>query len=267
MELNSFIKESNLCKNHDELLNIFRDFLKSSGINKFMMVDLYSNYETSGARKIEFITGYPDTIFDDFINNSQIDYDSVYDKALNSISPFSWKNSKKSDSSGIIFRVINRESESKVCSGIGVPIHQPLGRVTGIAFIDFNREVVCCNNTLSILQAAANQFFMVYNLLNTSGSTRESIVLTEREREVMQLIAKGNSKSEIANLLGISQSSVKRHCESVFNKLEVRNLPSAVSKALKMGLINLYYFFICFINLTMLNAEQITCYSFFTSLS
>jgi len=240
MELSCFIKESNQCGNHCELVNIFRIFLNSFGINKFMMIDLCGNSELSGARKIEFITGYPDTIFDDFINNPQIDYDSVYDKALSSITPFSWENSSNSDSSGIIFRVIYNDCVSKVCSGIGVPIHQPLGRVTGIVFTGFNAEVVCCSNTMSVLQAAANQFFTVYKMLNTSDAIKELVVLTKREREVMQLIAKGNSKSEIAIILGISQSSVKRHCESVFSKLGVRNLPSAVGQALKMGLINPY---------------------------
>lgn len=48
-------------------------------------------------------------------------------------------------------------------------------------------------------------------------------VLTEREQEVVALIAKGHTNREISIKLGISYSTAKNHLSSIFRKLDVSN--------------------------------------------
>lgn len=62
-------------------------------------------------------------------------------------------------------------------------------------------------------------------------------ILTPKEKEVMILIAHGKHKSEIAQSLKICESTVKRHCEHIFSKLDVNNLHGAVGEAFRKGLI------------------------------
>jgi LuxR family transcriptional regulator len=64
------------------------------------------------------------------------------------------------------------------------------------------------------------------------------LTITNREREVLHWVSRGKTKSEIAAILEVSESAIKRHCESIFKKLEVNNLAFAVAKALKLGLID-----------------------------
>jgi LuxR family maltose regulon positive regulatory protein len=61
--------------------------------------------------------------------------------------------------------------------------------------------------------------------------------LTTRELEVLELIEKGLSNQEIANMLFIALSTVKSYNNSLFGKLEVKRRTEAVAKAKTLGLL------------------------------
>lgn len=63
--------------------------------------------------------------------------------------------------------------------------------------------------------------------------------LTERERELLQLIARGRTNKEIAAAIFISENTVKTHLSNIYQKLAVHDRTEAVTKALKQGLIQL----------------------------
>ena len=58
-----------------------------------------------------------------------------------------------------------------------------------------------------------------------------------REREVLALIAQGRSNKEIANLLTLSEDTVKRHVSNLMEKLNAQDRTQAVTEALRRGLI------------------------------
>ncbi|HIB68837.1 MAG TPA: LuxR family transcriptional regulator [Phycisphaerales bacterium] len=60
-------------------------------------------------------------------------------------------------------------------------------------------------------------------------------VLTEREREVLDLLAEGLTNSQIADKLFISANTVKRHLKSVFEKLDVNNRAAAAALVVREG--------------------------------
>ena len=61
--------------------------------------------------------------------------------------------------------------------------------------------------------------------------------LSEREMEVLALIAEGKSNQEISAELYLALNTVKRHVYNIFAKLEVKKRTQAVSKARQLGLI------------------------------
>ena len=63
--------------------------------------------------------------------------------------------------------------------------------------------------------------------------------LSEREVEVLSLIAAGNSNKLIANQLSISEDTVKGHVKNILSKLGVNDRTHAVTVGLKRGIIEL----------------------------
>ena len=61
--------------------------------------------------------------------------------------------------------------------------------------------------------------------------------LTEREREVLAALARGLSNREIAQMLVITEGTVKNHVSNLLAKLEVRDRTQAVLKGQELGLI------------------------------
>jgi len=60
--------------------------------------------------------------------------------------------------------------------------------------------------------------------------------LTEREMEVLTLLAEGCVKKEIADRLCISSTTVVTHVSHIYEKLNATNAPSAINKAYRMGI-------------------------------
>jgi DNA-binding NarL/FixJ family response regulator len=61
--------------------------------------------------------------------------------------------------------------------------------------------------------------------------------LTEREREVMQLVAEGNTTKAIAAKLGISAKTVDNHRTNLMRKLNIHDVASLTRHALELGLL------------------------------
>ena len=61
--------------------------------------------------------------------------------------------------------------------------------------------------------------------------------LTEREQEVLTLVAKGLTRNEVAQMLGISTHTVADYIKNIYRKLDVSSRAEAALEALRLGLI------------------------------
>ncbi|HOV85426.1 MAG TPA: response regulator transcription factor [Syntrophobacteraceae bacterium] len=77
----------------------------------------------------------------------------------------------------------------------------------------------------------------IRHLAATDGSGFS--VLTAREREVLQLLAEGNSTKQIANSLHVSMKTVETHRQQIMNKLNVQSVADLVKYAIREGLTSL----------------------------
>ncbi|MEQ2008198.1 MAG: response regulator transcription factor [Limisphaerales bacterium] len=74
---------------------------------------------------------------------------------------------------------------------------------------------------------------VVQHFQNQKGPAPETLVLSPREREVLDLLAKGHRYKEIAELLSISFDTVRAHLRNIYDKLQVRSRTEAVVKYLQ----------------------------------
>jgi DNA-binding NarL/FixJ family response regulator len=67
----------------------------------------------------------------------------------------------------------------------------------------------------------------------------QSDAISERERQVLSLVAAGKRNKEIAADLSIAEDTVKMHVRNIFSKLDVTDRTEAVTVALRRGIIHL----------------------------
>jgi Response regulator containing a CheY-like receiver domain and an HTH DNA-binding domain len=91
----------------------------------------------------------------------------------------------------------------------------------------------------TIVRPQITEKFMqhVEGLKNEFMSLERPDPLTNRETEILRLMAGGYSNKEIANSIFVAEGTVKNHVSNILSKLGVRDRTRAVLKALELGLI------------------------------
>ncbi|MEO0776852.1 MAG: response regulator transcription factor [Bacteroidota bacterium] len=98
----------------------------------------------------------------------------------------------------------------------------------------------------AIRSVAENEFFytpeiaqeVMQSLRSDSTTTEETPVLSEREKEIIRLVAQEYTSREIAEQLYLSYHTVERHRKNILAKLGVKNVAGLVRYALKNGLVD-----------------------------
>jgi DNA-binding NarL/FixJ family response regulator len=78
--------------------------------------------------------------------------------------------------------------------------------------------------------------FSEYVGLVTNPKAFKGDSLTNREREVLQLVAEGNTTKEIAEILNLSTKTIDSHREHIMEKLGIRNIAGLTKYAIREGL-------------------------------
>jgi len=78
---------------------------------------------------------------------------------------------------------------------------------------------------------------LLRNVVANPASSSAADFLTDREREILQLVAESHSTKEIAAKLGISAKTVDNHRTNLMRKLDLHDVASLTRHALEVGLI------------------------------
>jgi DNA-binding NarL/FixJ family response regulator len=91
----------------------------------------------------------------------------------------------------------------------------------------------------AIQAVAAGQRWIPKEIAKRLASRKLFEELTPREVQVLQLLAKGSANKQIADMLSITEHTVKDHLKSIFGKLQVEDRTEAVTAAIQRGIIHL----------------------------
>lgn len=89
-------------------------------------------------------------------------------------------------------------------------------------------------NTLYPVKFTANKGGFMHLLSNGKENRAR---LTNRENEILRLVAEGLTAQEVSKKIFISQGTVETHKRNIIQKLNARNAVDAVTKAFRSGLI------------------------------
>jgi DNA-binding NarL/FixJ family response regulator len=75
--------------------------------------------------------------------------------------------------------------------------------------------------------------------LESRGGEDTNELLTNREREILQLVAEGRTNKEVANMLNLSLYTVETHRTHILQKLNLHSVPELILYAVRKGIISL----------------------------
>jgi DNA-binding NarL/FixJ family response regulator len=105
----------------------------------------------------------------------------------------------------------------------------------GVEVVSAVRAVYAGHRYLS--QKISDQVIESYaRLRDTAQAASPLALLTEREREVLQLVVEGNTSAQIAALLSLSRKTVETYRSRLMRKLGIEDVPSLVKFAIQHGL-------------------------------
>jgi DNA-binding NarL/FixJ family response regulator len=79
----------------------------------------------------------------------------------------------------------------------------------------------------------------VFHFFRNNKPSEETFNLTEREKEILELLVRGNSYKMIADKSGVTIDTVKKHLQNIYHKLHVNCGTEAVVKALQHKIVKL----------------------------
>jgi NarL family two-component system response regulator LiaR len=88
-----------------------------------------------------------------------------------------------------------------------------------------------------VLAPAAGQGAQSVSPFAPDAAQQQSLGITDRELEILTLIARGLSNREIATQLFVSENTVKTHCSRAFGKLGAARRTQAVQRGKEFGLL------------------------------
>ena len=97
--------------------------------------------------------------------------------------------------------------------------------------LDIEKALKAVTNNEKYFSLKTQQVFFETQAVKNSA-------LTEREREILELIVQEKTTKEIADQLCLSEKTIETHRGNIMLKLEVRNIAGMVKKAIMQGLVN-----------------------------
>jgi DNA-binding CsgD family transcriptional regulator len=236
MELVEFIYASDNARSTSELQAIFARFIANFDLEYFLVAQVSLRAFSGNGCGVR-MTNFPEAWIERYKAVGYADCVSVYNECRRANRPLTFVELVLSKLPSGSVRLIKEASLFGIESGAILSLCGSNGGHFICVFAGRAKDARLDGLSLALLRLASFQLLMSF--VSEDREARDSGArLTERELEVLCLIAEGKSKRKVAELLSVSEASVKRHCESVFEKLGANSLASAVSKAMSLGLID-----------------------------
>ena len=229
-----FHQKVNTCDSFAGLNLLCLRFASRFGI-KALAYHHLPHYGASDAIGLNVIcVGFPQELVNRFEEGNIIRVDPTIQQILFGTKAQWWEETERPSRLSRKEREYLEFAASKVSGGIHLPVFGPNGRNGYVSMGFGKRSPDLDDQELSLLQSCcqfAHQQYCHLLLVELPRTSR----LSPREKEILSWAAKGKSNGVIADILGITESTVITYLERAFQKLGVDNRVSATLRASSLG--------------------------------
>lgn len=192
-------------------------------------------------------SNYPAEWIDKYLANTFYKHDPVIFIALQRIMPFTWNEQNQGHNMAQQKNIFNAARKYNISSGHTFPLHDHENNLATLSlYTEGDIELLqryIANNKKEIQQLLLS-IHERYIIERRQDQTvlREKLAkkLTSREIEALRWASIGKTYSEVAMIMGITESTVKFHIGNLIAKLGVVNAKHAIKKASDLRLFSLY---------------------------
>lgn len=223
------------------LWEVTRDFFFDHGAKMIAYRHFIGRPELESPENVMLVTeGFPEGFIEKLFEERLVLVNPIPELASRTTDPFFW-----SDIPAMTALLESEEAfldtvvQRKIGDGLAIQLFGPMSR-NGILNVGFGpKRPEFGKRELKELQLAGQLSHLAYIRLTPDhvGPAAGTGLMTSREREVLEWIAKGKSNSVIADILGISVHTVDTHVRRIFRKLDVNDRTTAAVKGLGAGLV------------------------------
>ena len=244
LSIEAFIEQTNQAQTVDELFKYYQQAMLSLGFDQiiFSLMTEHRSIERPAGHGI--IANYSESWMNYYREKRYEDFAPVRRHMFAAPGLFVWDRlMERAAVTKTQKKLMDEGQEAGLNDGVGIPLHGPRGALAGVGAASSAGGVDLKDKTLlSKSYLLAQQFYAVFldieaRRLNQTGAPR--ISLTDREQEVLKWCARGKTKSEIADILSISENTVHTYVKDSLKKLDANNVTLGVLRALQMGLIQI----------------------------
>lgn len=240
MLIESFIEDSNRAGTPEQLFSLYLASMHALGFDR-VIFSLMSDHAAIGRAACHGIArNYPSDWMSHYVSVGYQDVDPVRQRIMVSDRPFFWselpRTRRLTDGEQA---VMDGGQEAGLNDGIGIPLRGARGAIAGVGAASSSKGVARTLSTLCQANLLAQQFYLAYLELCSSAEVAAPVTLSSREREILEWVAAGRTKSEIGEILSISHHTVDYHTRKVLQKLGAPNLTVALLGAIKLGLVRI----------------------------
>lgn len=232
-----YIDRSSRIGRVEQLVSLFTDFIKPFGLEGFSLGVISCHKDKTLDKSLPLSVNFPEALKVLLDENPSYFRHPLLSRGIETERAFTWAFARQ------VYRPENNEEfmntaiEAGVRNGVVIPCAvNHYGRFA-LALVSFGNDMKDDETSLRVLHSAGCHFIISFLEISSPKEGPLQKELTPRETEILKWVAAGKTKGEIGSILGISESTVKRHTEHIFQKLEVPNLTAAVARAIMLGIL------------------------------
>lgn len=235
-----FIESAHFAKNLEELSTLFSLALKDLGFNNwaYQLVE----GELKKNKKPVILSNYPEEWVEYYMDSNYHHVDPVITDGPKEVKPFKWSDLTASHELTLPQKKLFEEAnEFGLDDGLGFPMHGAYGAFAMITMVseenskELNKIYKMYDKEIHILTLYYNN--IARELVQHDKVFSDAPVLSTREREVLLWICAGKSNWDIAQILNISESTVKVYCNRLKDKFGVSSRTEAAVEAVRKKVI------------------------------
>lgn len=236
MDFETFVIVTNEAETPDDVYALFIQAMQRFGFDRSVYSFLTRHASVGFEAGHAIACAYPDDWMEHYFARQYQRIDPVIGEALRSSRPFLWDTLPMDADQQ---RLMDESKELRLFDGVGIPMHSANGEVAAIGVASSERMGDIAPHQMSLLHAYAFQFHHAYTAKLAAEETPR-IALTPKESEVLHWMAEGKTLNDIAEIMHLSEDTIRYYLKAIYRKLGVNQRTQAVIKGIRYGLLNPY---------------------------